>query len=172
VSSPNYHGASVAIWWSRVLRRCSSRFQIALDDQKREWLSKSDFDRYSSKAVNHNDLARLVNRKDFLTVEERLTTRGSDITNLEGKLSDLAVVTQDRHREGQGTQQQNMTRFEGHGTSILNAQKQQSQLKTTLDAQKADFDVRWNVTFNMLLISLMDDTQPYRAEVRDRSVHS
>jgi len=25
---------------------------------------------------------------------------------------------------------------------------------------------------NMLLISLMDDTQPYRAEVRDRSVHS
>ncbi len=31
---------------------------------------------------------------------------------------------------------------------------------------------RWNVTFNMLLISLMDDTQPYRAEVRDRSVHS
>jgi len=31
---------------------------------------------------------------------------------------------------------------------------------------------RWNVTFNMLLISLMDDTQPYRAEVRDRYVHS
>jgi len=25
---------------------------------------------------------------------------------------------------------------------------------------------------NMLLISLMDDTQPYRAEVRDRYVHS
>jgi len=25
---------------------------------------------------------------------------------------------------------------------------------------------------NMLLISLMDDTQPYRAEVRDRCVHS
>jgi len=123
------------------VRKEVQAFQIALDDQKREWLSKSDFDRYSSKAVNHNDLAQLVNRKDFLTVEERLTTRGSDITNLEGKLSDLAVVTQDRHREGQGTQQQNMTRFEGHGTSISNAQKQQSQLKTTLDAQKADFDV-------------------------------
>ncbi len=25
---------------------------------------------------------------------------------------------------------------------------------------------------NMLLISLMDDTQPYRAEVRDRYIHS
>ncbi len=35
-----------------------------------------------------------------------------------------------------------------------------------------DVTTRWNVTFNMLLISLMDDTQPYRAEVRDRSVYS
>jgi len=35
-----------------------------------------------------------------------------------------------------------------------------------------NFTYRWNVTFNMLLISLIDDTQPYRAEVRDRSVYS
>ena len=112
--------------------------QTTLEDQKRRLLKPPESEKSNRKAVHYHDLEGYVKKKDFLLLEKKIPASNLYSEKLEGKISDLAVVTGERHRDAQAAQEHNKSRLQNLDMTISKFQDQQTNLGKWLDAQKED----------------------------------
>ena len=112
--------------------------QITLEDQKRRFLKSLDSEKSHRKAVKHDDLDGYAKKEDFLLLEKKISAPKFNPEKLERKISDLAAVTGERHRDAQAALEHDSTRNQILDITISRLQAQRIDLDKRLDAQNDD----------------------------------
>ena len=112
--------------------------QAAIEVQQRKGLRQSDLDDYDRKIVHHEDLDHYTKRREFLSIEDKFNAQKSTVMSWEKKLSELAAVTGERHREGKEIQERNTLRLERLDLDIGDMRAKQSQVEKILDTQNEE----------------------------------
>ena len=121
------------------MRKELKAIEVALEEQKRKGLRQMDLDRYARKAVHYDDLTDFVKKQECICMEERISAQGSDLKAFESKLSDLVMVTGDRHREIKEMQRHYAAQFDTLDLGITDAQTKHSHFEESINTQKVDF---------------------------------
>ena len=106
------------------------------------YANANDLGKYLRKAQHREDIAQLVKKEEVHGIEEKLAAHTLDLKKLEGKMSDLAIVTGERYRECQREGKHSTDRFEGVDNATANLRSKQASLEDRLTKDLADAQER------------------------------
>lgn len=87
------------------LREELRKVRSELADQKDKGVRQKDLERFARKSASFEDLKQLVTREELLDLMSKPSAHTRDLKSLEAKISDLADITNERHRIAQETYQ-------------------------------------------------------------------